>query len=250
MPVLSVRNLTKNFQQSILNQINFSIKKATITGFLGANGSGKTTTFKCVLGLLPFEKGEVLFFDEQPLSRSVLKKVGFLPEQPCFYPYLTGEELLMFYGQLTIKTKFAVLKSRVRALLKKLDLSHVKDHRLHTYSKGMLQKIGIAQALVHEPELVILDEPLAGGLDSEGQLCVKELLQRQVQDGMSVFFSTHQVCDVEELCHHLVVLKNKTVHYTGSAHTWFHRLSQQWGVDITAERTRRQILEKKFATML
>lgn len=250
MSVLSVQNLTKSFQQTILNQINFTIEKASITGFLGANGSGKTTTFKCVLGLVPFEKGKVLFFDQQLLSRSVLQRVGFLPEQPCFYTYLTGEELLMFYGQLTLKTKFAILKSRVRALLKKLDLYSVKDHRLHTYSKGMLQKIGIAQALVHTPELVILDEPLAGGLDLEGRLCVKELLQHQVQNGMSVFFSTHQISDVEELCHHLVVLKNKTVHYTGSAATWFHHLSQQWGIDVIAERFRRQKLEKKFATIL
>ena len=250
MPVLSVRNLTKNFQQTILNKIYFTIEKAAITGFLGANGSGKTTTFKCILGLVPFEKGEVLFFDRQPLSRSVLQRIGFLPERPYFYPYLTGEELLIFYGQLTFKAKFAILKSRVRALLKKLDLYSVKDHRLQTYSKGMLQKIGIAQALVHEPDLVILDEPLAGGLDLEGQLCVKDLLQYQAQNGMSVFFSTHQISDVEELCHRLVVLKNKTVHYAGRASTWFHCLSQQWGIDIAAEKSRRQKLEKKFATIL
>ena len=252
MSVLSVSGLSKKFKnQPVLQNLQFSLPPATITGFLGANGAGKTTTLKCILGLMPFEQGRVLFFNQQPLSSSALQKIGFLPEKPCLYPWLTGEELLLFYARLSEpKTRSATHKSRARALLKKLGLYAVKDRALSTYSKGMLQKMGIAQALVHSPDLIILDEPLSGGLDTESRIRVKNLLQEAAQNGKSILFSTHQLYDAEELAHHLIVLKNKTLHYAGEAAHWFKKLSVTWNTDITAARKTHARLEKKFASLL
>ncbi len=230
MSILEVKNLKKNFkvslfssQKEVLSDISFSISKTVTTGFLGANGSGKTTTLKCIFSLIPIDSGEVSFFDGQPLSRSILKKVGFLPEQPWFYDYLTGEELLIFYGQLSADLKLADVKSRARSLLKRLDLYSAKDRKIKTYSKGMLQKIGIAQALVHNPEFVILDEPMAG-LDPDSRLYVGELIQELAHQGVTVFFSSHLLYDVERLCQDLVVLKNGKVAYSGSVQTLLDRI--------------------------
>ena len=230
MSILEVKNLKKSFnsglfsnKKEVLSDINFSVSKTVTTGFLGANGSGKTTTLKCIFSLIPIDSGEVSFFDGQPLSPATLKKIGFLPEQPWFYDYLTGEELLLFYGQLSVDLKLADVKSRARSLLKKLDLYFAKDRQIKTYSKGMLQKIGIAQALVHNPEFVILDEPMAG-LDPDSRLYVGELIQELVHQGVTVFFSSHLLYDVERLCQDLVVLKNGKVAYSGSVQTLLDRI--------------------------
>ena len=213
----------KSFEKKVLEQIDFSISKAGATGFLGANGSGKTTTLQCILSLIPFDSGDVSFFDGQPLSQSILKKIGFLPEQPYFYDYLTGEELLIFYGQLSSSLKLSDLKSKARSLLKKLGLYSAKDRKIRTYSKGMLQKVGIAQALIHNPEFVILDEPMAG-LDPDSRLYVGELIQNRVKQGTTVFFSSHLLYDVEKLCQDLVVLKKGKVAYSGSVQNLLDRI--------------------------
>ena len=220
---LQIKNLEKTFkkdwpsstQNKVLDGLSFSISQGTVTGFLGANGSGKTTTMKCTLGLISFNAEEISFFEGQVLGPKVLKKIGFLPEQPYFYDFLTGEELLIFYGRLSVSLKLAELKSRARALLKKLGLHHAKDQKIKTYSKGMLQKVGLAQALIHEPELVILDEPMAG-LDPDGRLHVAELIKELKKKGTTVFFSSHLLYDVERLCSNLVVLKKGKTLYTGA----------------------------------
>ncbi len=230
MSVLEVKNLKKRFKESlfssekkVLHQIDFSVSETTATGFLGANGSGKTTTLKCVLGLIPINSGEISFFTGKPLSRPVLKKIGFLPEQPYFYDYLTGEELLLFYGRLSASLTFTDLKSRARDLLKKLGIYEAKDRKIRTYSKGMLQKVGMAQALIHDPELVILDEPMAG-LDPDSRVYVGELIQSLVKQGKTIFFSSHLLYDVERLCSNLVVLKEGRVAYAGSVQGLLDRI--------------------------
>ena len=233
MSVLEVKNLKKSFKETlfssekqVLNQIDFSVSKAAATGFLGANGSGKTTTLKCVLGLIPIDSGEVSFFEGKPLSRSVLKRIGFLPEQPYFYDYLTGEELLIFYGQLSASLTFADLKSRARSLLKRLGIYEAKDRKIRAYSKGMLQKVGMAQALIHDPEFVILDEPMAG-LDPDSRVYVGELIQDLVKQGKTIFFSSHLLYDVEKLCSDLVVLKEGRVAYAGSVQKLLDRIKDR-----------------------
>ncbi len=221
MPILDVKDLKKSFKEGVfspekkvLSGVSFSIDREATTGFLGVNGSGKTTTLKCVLGLIKPDQGDISFFDQLPLSRTVLERVGFLPEHPCFYEFLTGEELLIFYGRLCTSMKWADIKSRARSLLKQLNLYDAKDQKIKVYSKGMLQRVGLAGALIHEPEFIVLDEPMAG-LDPDGRFYVGELIQNMAQKGITIFFSSHLLYDVERLCKNLVVLKNGSVAYEG-----------------------------------
>ena len=209
---LQVHQLEKSFKKSlfakkqkVLQDLSFSVNLGEVTGFLGANGSGKTTALKCVLGLLSYDKGEIYFFDKSLLSRAVLKRVGFLPEEPCFYDYLTAEELLVFYGRLCSSLKTTDLKLKVKKWLKQLNIESAKDQKIKTFSKGMLRKVGLAQAMMWEPELLILDEPLAG-LDPDSRAQVHQLIKDQAKQGRAVFFSSHLLYDVKKICDKVVTL--------------------------------------------
>lgn len=221
MKVLEVRDLKKSYQkgfiprrQEVLKGISFSLEPGAITGFLGANGAGKTTTIKCILGLAFPDSGSIQFFDGQPLSSDVKSRIGFLPERPYFYEYLTGAEFLQFYGQLSTRLSRRDLDARIDSLLKRLDLLSAKDKRLRSYSKGMLQKIGMAQALIHRPEFVILDEPKSG-LDPDGRYYLSELIRETAREGTSVFFSSHLLNDAERLCERLVIMRDGAVIFNG-----------------------------------
>ncbi len=222
MSVIGVKGLYKSFERgfipkpvSVLKNISFSVEEGKITGFLGANGSGKTTTMKCMLQLIWPDKGECCFFGDQKLHSDLWSRIGFLPEHPYFYDFLTGEEFLLFYGRLsnTQQTR-ADLRSRINVLLKKMDLSKDRDKKLRQYSKGMLQKIGLLQAVIHEPDLLILDEPMSG-LDFNGRSYVMEIIDQVAKQGASVFLSSHLLYDVEKLCENLVVLKEGKVLFEG-----------------------------------
>ena len=245
--VIEVKALQKSFKQSVfskekkvLKHVEFSISKGVTTGFLGANGSGKTTALKCLLGLLPMDQGEVSFFENLSLSKKVFRRIGFLPEQPYFYNYLTGEELLLFYGRLSTSLKLADLKSQARSLLKRLGLYEVKDQKLSIYSKGMLQKIGVAQALIHSPEFLILDEPMSG-LDPDSRLQVGELIQNLAKQGLTVFFSSHLLYDVERLCQELVILKQGKMAYTGSVQELLKRIKTRRQISYLEKNKKQQI---------
>ena len=222
MSVISVKNLSKSFDKglfsgkvSVLKNISFSVSPGKITGFLGANGSGKTTTMKCLLQLIWPDKGECLFFNGKKFNSSIALRIGFLPEHPYFYDFLTGEEFLLFYGKLSNPGKSqADIKSRINMLLKKVDLAKDRDKKLREYSKGMLQKIGLLQACIHEPDLLILDEPMAG-LDFNGRSYVMDIIEHSSKAGASVFLSSHLLYDVERLCEDLVVLKEGEVIFEG-----------------------------------
>ncbi len=227
MPTLSVTHLKKSFQYPVLRDLSFSIEPSSVTGFLGLNGSGKTTTLRCLLGLSHFDQGEVQFFDGQSLCLSVLSQVGFLSERMSLPPYLTGEEVLLLYAQLSyfpsrFLPTYADLKSRVRFLLKKLKIYSAKDQIVRHYSKGMLKKLGIAQAFVHKPKLVLLDEPFEG-LDPSGRFLTRELIKESVQNGASVFFSSHLFNDIEKLCQNLVVLRKGVIFYQGSINAFLNK---------------------------
>lgn len=212
--VLSVRNLKKTFRKGALRKkpvealkgISFEIPSGTITGFLGANGAGKTTTIKCLLNLAFADEGEFLYFGSPTLSAEVKSRIGFLPERPYFYEYLTGREFLRFYGELSSNYKAADLKERIGRLLKRVGLEHAGDRALRSYSKGMLQRIGIAQALINEPSFIILDEPMTG-LDPDGRFEVREIIRETAKAGTAVFFSSHLLPDAEQLCERLVILR-------------------------------------------
>ena len=230
MAILEVSNLKKHYhtgfipkKTQVLHGISFKVNSGKITGFLGGNGAGKTTTMKCLLGLAHPTSGEINFFDEGPLNRERKDRIGFLPERPYFYEYLTGYEFLKFYGQLSTKMKRAELHDRIISLLKRVDLIHAKDRRLRQYSKGMVQKIGIAQALIHDPEFLILDEPMSG-LDPDGRYYLSELIKEAANEGRAVFFSSHLLPDAERLCEELVILRAGRVIFEGTTEGFLSKM--------------------------
>ncbi len=261
--VVSVRDLHKTYRKGfiprahkVLRGVSFDVHPGKIVGFLGGNGAGKTTTLKCLLGLAFPEKGEVQFFGE-PLSNRVKRRIGFLPERPYFYDYLTGEEFLIFYGRLSQKALTrADLRQRLTFLLKKLDLLHARDRRLRGYSKGMLQKIGVAQALIHRPDLVILDEPMAG-LDPDGRFYVSEMIRECAREGATVFFSSHLLNDVERLCDDLIVLKDGVLSFEGPTQDLVNRMGTEVSVYYVLNGRREKLrlsdgaeMNKKLAELL
>lgn len=222
MAILEVQGLKKSFNRGfipkrteVLKGISFKLEPGTITGFLGANGAGKTTTMKCVLGLARPDAGQISFFNGQPLSLEVRNKIGFLPERPYFYEYLTGEEFLRFYGKLSMKLSRQDLNTRINELLALVGLSEARHRRLRAYSKGMLQRIGFAQAIIHRPEIVILDEPVSG-LDPDGRQALADLILQISKQGAAVFFSSHLMYDTEMLCQNLVIMRDGQVMYEGA----------------------------------
>lgn len=246
--VIKVSDLKKSFRtgfllkpQTVLKGLSFNVKAGRITGFLGTNGSGKTTTLKCILGLAFADSGEVSFFDGKPLSGEIKKRIGFLPERPYFYEYLTGREFLQFYGQLAGLRK-SVIKERSERLLKKVNLEHAQDKRLRDYSKGMLQKVGVAQALIHDPEFVILDEPMTG-LDPDGRYHLGEIIRETARSGKSVFFSSHLLHDTEKLCQDLIILKNGHTAYQGTTSEFLDKtgVSVQLHYEAQGERQQMQL---------
>ncbi|MGE3756828.1 MAG: ABC transporter ATP-binding protein [Pseudobdellovibrionaceae bacterium] len=200
----------------VLNQISFSVHAGKVTGFVGSNGAGKTTSIKCLLGFIFPDSGQIRYFGNQKFSDTVKSKIGYLPERPYFYDFLTGTEFLRMHWQLSDqKGGRKEFVERSERLLKKVDLLGAAHRPLRSYSKGMLQRIGIAQALLANPEVLILDEPMSG-LDPEGRYTIKELMREiALKDGATLFFSSHLLQDMEELCSELVVVDHGELKYQG-----------------------------------
>lgn len=219
MDAISVHELRKSFRTGffhkkveILHGVSFQVLAGVTCGFVGNNGSGKTTTIKCLLEFIRPESGSVEFFGS-PLSVEAKRKVGYLPERPYLYEFLSAMEFLEFHWSLTYDSK-KQFKERAHECLKKVGLFEAKDKKMRTFSKGMLQRAGLAQALIHEPELLILDEPMSG-LDPDGRLMVKDILKEQQKLGRGIFFSSHLLEDMEQLCSHLVIIHKGQIFYQG-----------------------------------
>lgn len=209
MSIVEVKNLTKYFtvgfkKRKILDSVSFKIEKEEIVGFLGPNGAGKTTTIKILTGLLKIDEGEVKVFGLHPGDKNVRKKIGFLPEQPYFYDHLSGYEFLELIGELYGINK-KLLKEKINELLEIVGLKGDGHKRIRTYSRGMLQRIGIASSLIRDPEFLILDEPLTG-LDPIGRKEIKELIYEQKRKGKTIFFSSHILSDAEEICDRVILI--------------------------------------------
>jgi ABC-2 type transport system ATP-binding protein len=239
--VLSVQGLKKTYKRGLrakpvhaLKGVSFNISAGTITGFLGANGAGKTTTIKCLLNLNFADEGQVSFFGAPELSPSIKARIGFLPERPYFYEYLTGREFLRFYGELSVEFKAFDLRTRIDGLLKRVGLEHAGDRPLRGYSKGMLQRIGIAQALVSEPEFIILDEPMTG-LDPDGRFEVREIIRETAKSGTAVFFSSHLLPDAEQLCERLVILAHGELVFNGGMREMLSRFEVGYNLTFTRD---------------
>ena len=193
--------------------LSLSLAPGEIVGFLGTNGAGKTTTIKMITGLLRPDAGEVSVFGGDPSDPAVRARIGYMPEVATYYPYLNARELLSFYGGicgLDAKT----VREHTDELLDAVGLAGAAKRPLKTYSKGMLQRAGIAQALLSDPELLVLDEPFTG-LDPLARIHFRELLQDLKRRGKTVFFSSHELGETELLCDRVAIMKKGHCVYQG-----------------------------------
>lgn len=187
-----------------LKRLHLEIKQGEVFGFLGPNGAGKTTTLKLLMNLIFPSSGSARILGDDWRNPAVRARIGFLPEQPYFYDHLTPIELLDYYGALSGVSAIE-RKSRIPKLLERVGLGEQGSVQLRKFSKGMLQRIGIAQAVLHEPEIVFLDEPMSG-LDPVGRREVRDFIQALNDEGKTIFFSTHILSDAEALCDRVAVL--------------------------------------------
>jgi ABC-2 type transport system ATP-binding protein len=187
-----------------LRPLRLTIEEGEVFGFLGPNGAGKTTTLKLLMGLVFPTAGTARILGRDLDDPQVKSQIGFLPEQPYFYDHLTARELLNYYGQLSgVPAKGRA--TRVEQMLDRVGLSDSAGIQLRKFSKGMLQRVGLAQAILHDPKLVFLDEPMSG-LDPMGRREVRDMIQQLRHEGKTVFFSTHILSDAEALCDRVGVI--------------------------------------------
>lgn len=220
--MLEFNKISKTFESDLFTQpfvalenVSFKVDKGKIVGFLGANGAGKTTSLKIAMDFIRPTSGEVVFDNHLGTTKNdILKNIGFLPERPYFYPHLTGNEFCHFMGKLSGLDKSNIV-SQIEHWAPRFKIDFALDREIKTYSKGMLQRIGFLVTLLHDPKLVILDEPLSG-LDPIGRKGLKDIIVEINNDGKTVFFSSHIVSDVEEICHNVIFLKDGKLFYEGS----------------------------------
>lgn len=196
-----------------VDSLSLSLAPGEIMGFLGTNGAGKTTTIKMLVGLLPPTEGQVSVFGGDPSDPSVRARIGFMPEIAYYYPYLNARELLSFYGGICgLDPK--VVKGRTDELLESVGLAGAAKRPLKTYSKGMLQRAGIAQALLNDPDLLVLDEPFTG-LDPLARIHFREMMRSLREKGKAIFFSSHELGETELLCDKVAIMKKGECVYQG-----------------------------------
>ena len=218
---LKITDLHKSFKtgfllkkKKILKGINLEVEQGEIFGYLGPNGAGKTTTIKCLLGLIFPEKGEIRILGQPYLSLSAKERIGFLPENPYFYDYLTATEFLEFYSQL-YHIGSNKKEERIQELIRLVGLEKSAHLQLRKFSRGMLQRIGLAQALLNEPSIVFLDEPL-GGLDPLGRKEIRDIIIRLGEEGKTVFLSSHILQDIEMICDRVAIIVNGEIINSGA----------------------------------
>ena len=197
-----------------VSDLTLSLCKGEIMGFLGTNGAGKTTTIKMLLGLIRPTSGTIRVMGGDPSDAAVRRRIGYMPETAYYYPYLNARELLAFYGGICGMDAKTV-RARTDELLARVDLADAANRPLRTYSKGMLQRAGIAQALLADPDLLILDEPFTG-LDPLARIRFRELMRELRAAGKSIFFSSHELGETELLCDRVAIMKKGRCLYRGA----------------------------------
>ncbi len=215
-----VQNVVKDFRpgfglrrKRVLHDVTFAVQHGEIFGFVGPNGAGKTTTLKILMGLIRPTEGTASILGCDVQESEFRHRIGFLPENPYFYPYLTAREILDFYARLS-GVSGSDRRRRVEELLGLVNLGHVADARLRTFSKGMLQRVGVAQALIHDPTVVFLDEPMSG-LDPIGRKEIREVILSLRAEGKTVFMNTHILPDVEMICDRVAIIVNGSIRHQG-----------------------------------
>jgi ABC-2 type transport system ATP-binding protein len=235
MLAIKTVNLSKYYRSGFLTKkikaldnVNLEVRTGEIFGFLGPNGAGKTTTIKILIGLVKPTTGSAFIFDEPPTSVKIKTRIGFLPETPYFYDHLTAEEFLTFCAQLQgLKNQ----KIAIDSILSLVGLKQAKKIPLRHFSRGMLQRIGIAQALIADPDIVLLDEPM-GGLDPIGRKEIRDVIIGLKEQGKTVFFSTHILSDVEMLCSRVGILINGKLISVGVLNEILEESFEQFEVTI------------------
>jgi ABC-2 type transport system ATP-binding protein len=212
MFAIQIQGLSKDYttgfwkkqRRTGLKPLNLDVELGETFGFLGPNGAGKTTTLKLLMGISFPTAGSATILGKNYLDPEVKARIGFLPEQPYFYDYLSAPELLDYYGRLSGMSQ-AARQRRIGELLERVGLADVGKMQLRKFSKGMLQRVGVAQAIIHDPEVIFLDEPMSG-LDPLGRYEVRELIQSLKDAGKTIFFTTHILSDAEALCDRVAVI--------------------------------------------
>lgn len=212
MLAIEVENLTQDFLTGFwrkrrlraLDGLSLQIEAGEVFGLLGPNGAGKTTAFKILMGLIRPTGGEARIFGADVQDVTMRRRIGYLPEQPYFYDYLTAREFLVYCGALC-DLPISKTAERADALLQQVGLADSADSQLRKFSKGMLQRVGLAQALIHDPEVLFLDEPMSG-LDPLGRREVRDLIVGLRSSGKTIFFSSHILTDVEAMCDRVAIL--------------------------------------------
>lgn len=220
MSILTVKNVRYGKQQhfwtkrtQILHDVTFEVHEGEVFGFLGPNGAGKTTTIKTILGLLTPDSGEVKLFGGAPSNPQTRTKLGFLPERAYFPEHLDAFEVVAAHGALSGLSS-SDSKARAKTLIERVGLGAAAKNPLRTYSKGQLQRVGIAQALVSQPQMVVFDEPMSG-LDPIGRADVRDIMLELRKNGTTVFFSTHILSDAEMICDRVAILVGGKTRRTG-----------------------------------
>jgi ABC-2 type transport system ATP-binding protein len=210
--ILKVENLRVEYRSREVGQgtrvalagLNLSVGQGEVFGFLGPNGAGKTTTMNVLLGFVNATSGQAYLYGTSVTEPIARQRIGYLPELTYYYKFLTAEELLRFYARI-FRLPRAVREERIGAVLKLVGLEHARRRQIRTYSKGMQQRVGLAQALINNPDLLILDEPTSG-LDPIGRMQVRQIIQRLKNEGKTVFFSSHELGEVETVCDRVAIL--------------------------------------------
>ncbi len=251
--IVEIKNLTKDYEVGFwrkkrvraLDDLSLTVTGGQIFGFLGGNGAGKTTTIKILMGLLFPTSGSARILGSDISDVSMHRRIGYCPENPYFYDYLTAAELMNYFGEL-LGLDGAKRKQRTSHLLKSVGLEE-KDwnKQLRKFSKGMLQRVGLAQALINEPEIVFFDEPMSG-LDPMGRREVRELIDGLRRSGATVFMSTHILSDVEALCDEVAILRRGKLAATGNLEELLSTHSGTTLYEISIKGVSAEILSKKF----
>ncbi len=216
--MIEISNVSKTFKEGFrgkkvqaLNDVSLNIRDGEVFGFLGPNGAGKSTIIKILLSFILPDQGTVEILGRDVRNPSVHEDVGYLPENPYFYDHLTAMELLWF-GAKTSGVTDAEFEKRANELLGQVDLIDAKNRRLRTYSKGMVQRAGLAFSLIHDPKVIVLDEPMSG-LDPIGRKMVADMILSLKDKGKTVFFSTHIINDVERICDRVGIIAEGKLRY-------------------------------------